>query len=115
MFPRATRSVVSAWRIKRLIRRPLDDSRLDRSSIGADASNRWRAINGLRNHPRRGLKNCATASSTIISAKAESICVSGLWIPALPVNLYLCAYDNTVHPSQTGPSWQLRSLGPFIF
>jgi hypothetical protein len=33
----------------------------------------------------------------------------------LPVNLYLGAYYNAVHPSQTGPSWQLRSQLTFIF
>lgn len=33
----------------------------------------------------------------------------------LPVNLQLNAYYNAVHPSQTGPSWQLRSQLTFIF
>ena len=33
----------------------------------------------------------------------------------LPVNLYIGAYYNAVHPSQIGPSWQLRSQLTFIF
>jgi hypothetical protein len=33
----------------------------------------------------------------------------------LPVNLYLGAYYNVIHPSLTGPSWQLRSQLTFIF
>ncbi|HKM68791.1 MAG TPA: hypothetical protein VJX94_01695 [Stellaceae bacterium] len=33
----------------------------------------------------------------------------------LPINLQLGAYYNAVHPSQTGPSWQLRSQFTFIF
>ena len=33
----------------------------------------------------------------------------------LPVNLYIGAYYNAVHPSSTGPSWQLRSQLTFIF
>jgi hypothetical protein len=33
----------------------------------------------------------------------------------LPINLQLGAYYNAVHPSQTGPSWQLRSQLTFIF
>jgi hypothetical protein len=35
-------------------------------------------------------------------------------IDKLPVTLYIGAYYNAVHPSQTGPSWQLRSQLTFI-